>query len=318
MAQPTNTFDSYDQAGTREDLSDIINMVSPMDTPFYSTAGKVDQTNTYHEWQTDSLRASAANANIEGDATTASARTATVRLGNYSQIVKDAALVSGTDEGLNKAGRGDELDYQMVSKIGPELKLDLEKALLDSNARVAGNSTTARELAGVPAWITTNTSAGSGGSDPTGDGTDTRTDGTQRAFSQSLFDSTMQSIWENSRTSAALTCLIPAFQMNTALTFTGNNNQRATVPANDAAVYNVVDVYVTPWGTVDFVMSREMRAREVMILNMDYWKVSVLRDWQDKDLPADGDFEKRQLLWEGSLEACNEAASGIVADLTTS
>lgn len=318
MAQPTNTFDSYDQVGIREDLSDIISMVSPMDTPFYSTASKTEQTNTYHEWQTDALRASAANANIEGDTTAASARVATVRLGNYSQIVKDAALVSGTDEGLNKAGRGDELDYQMVTKIGPELKLDLEKALLDNNARVAGNSTTARELAGVPAWINTNTSAGGSGADPTGDGTDARTDGTQRAFSQALFDGVMQDIWTNSRASGALTCLIPAFQMNTALAFTGNNNQRATVPANEAAVYNVVDVYVTPWGTVDFVMSREMRDREVMILNMDYWKVSVLRDWQDKDLPADGDFEKRQLLWEGSLEACNEAASGIVADLTTS
>ena len=29
MAQPTNTFDSYDAVGIREDLSDIITNVSP-------------------------------------------------------------------------------------------------------------------------------------------------------------------------------------------------------------------------------------------------------------------------------------------------
>ena len=29
MAQPTNTFDSYDPVGIREDLSDIITNISP-------------------------------------------------------------------------------------------------------------------------------------------------------------------------------------------------------------------------------------------------------------------------------------------------
>lgn len=86
MAQPSNTFDSYDAVGIREDLSDIITNVSPEETPFFTKARKTTARNTLHEWQTDSLRASAANAHIEGDATTAEARTATTRLGNYTQI----------------------------------------------------------------------------------------------------------------------------------------------------------------------------------------------------------------------------------------
>lgn len=86
MAQPTNTFDSYDAVGIREDLQDIIYDVSPEETPFYSACAKVKATNTFHEWQTDALRASAANAHIEGDDTTAGAATATSRLGNYTQI----------------------------------------------------------------------------------------------------------------------------------------------------------------------------------------------------------------------------------------
>lgn len=144
MAQPTNTYSSYDQVGIREDLTDVIHDVSPTDTPFYSSAGKTTASNTYHEWQTDALRAAASNAHIEGDDTVASTRSATVRLGNYTQIFKDAVRTTGTDMALNKAGRGDEMDYQMV-KVGYELRLDVEKALLANQARVAGSDVVARQ-----------------------------------------------------------------------------------------------------------------------------------------------------------------------------
>ena len=99
MAQPTNTFDSYDAKGIREDLENVIYDISPEETPFYSGSKKVTASNTYHEWQTDALRASGANAHIEGDATTAEARTATTRLGNYTQIFKNAVVIPDTDKG---------------------------------------------------------------------------------------------------------------------------------------------------------------------------------------------------------------------------
>ena len=40
MAQPTNTFDTYDMSGIREQLSDIIYNISPTDTPMFSSMGK--------------------------------------------------------------------------------------------------------------------------------------------------------------------------------------------------------------------------------------------------------------------------------------
>ena len=66
MAQPTNTLDSYDVRGIREDLQDIIYDISPEETPFYTKSAKAKATNTLHEWQTDALRSSADNAHIEG------------------------------------------------------------------------------------------------------------------------------------------------------------------------------------------------------------------------------------------------------------
>jgi hypothetical protein len=318
MAQPSNTFDSYDAVGIREDLSDVITNVSPEETPFYTKARKSRARNTLHEWQTDSLRASAANAHIEGDATSAEARTATSRLGNYTQIFKNAVVVPDTDEGLDKAGRAREIAYQTL-KIAKEQKLDIEKALFDNNARVAGNATTARELAGAPAWLTSNTSFGANeGANPTGDGTDARTDETTTllAFSQARFDTVMQSIWDNG--GKPDTVYLSSFQMNVALGFTGNNNQRSAVQAGDERVVKSLAVYVTPWGTVEFMPSRENRSRDVFIMQDDMWEVATLRPTKNVALAKTGDNTTRQVVTELTLVCKNEAANGGIFDNTTS
>ena len=53
MAQPAQTYDTYDITGQREDLSNIIYDVSPTMTPFMSNIGRGKATHTLHEWQTD-------------------------------------------------------------------------------------------------------------------------------------------------------------------------------------------------------------------------------------------------------------------------
>ncbi len=318
MAQPANTFDSYDQVGIREDLSDVITNITPEATPFFSKCGKTTANNTLVEWQTDTLRNSAANAHIEGDATTAQAAVATVRLNNRTQIFKNAVIISDTDEGLNKAGRQREMAYQIV-KIAKEQKLDIEKALFDNNAKVAGNATTARELAGAPSWMTTNVNfvSASSGANPTGDGTDARTDsGAPTAFTQAKFDAVMQSIWENG--GEPDTVYLSAFQMNVALGFTGNNNQRSNVQASDERVIKSLAVYTTPWGTIEFMPSRENRSRDVFIMQDDKWEIATLRPTKNTELAKTGDNTQRQIVTELTLCAKNEAANGIIADNTTS
>lgn len=320
MAQPSNSFDSYDAVGIREDLSDVIYDVSPEETPFYTKCRKGKATNTFHEWQTDALRSSAENAHIEGDDTVAEARTATARRGNYTQIFKNAVVIPGTDTGLNKAGRATEMAYHVL-KIGKEQKLDIEKAMFANQARSAGSSVAPRYMAGVPAWLITNTvnETGNSGADPTGDGTDARTDdGTPVAFSQTRFNTAMQSIWEAG--GKPDTVYLSAFQMNKALAFTGSNNQRSTIRAKRGSneVVNHMDIYVTPWGTVEFMPTRENRSRDVFIMQSDMWEVAVLRGTRNEQLAKTGDNEKRQVLTELTLVCKNEKASGAVFDNTTS
>jgi hypothetical protein len=318
MAQPTNTLDSYDVKGIREDLSDVIYNISPEETPFYTACAKAKASNTFHEWQTDALRSSAENAHIEGDDTVAESRGVTSRLGNYTQIFKNAVVIPGTDQGLNKAGRAREMAYQVL-KIAKEQKLDIEKAMFANQARVAGSSSAARKLAGVPAWLNTNTNfqSGSSGADPTGDGTNARTDdGTPTAFSQTKFDSVMQAIWVSGGKPDSV--YLSAFQMNLALGFTGNNNQRSNIVAEDEKVIKHMSVYVTPWGTVEFKPTRENRGRDVFIMQDDMWAVGVLRATRNEELAKTGDNEKRQVLTELTLVSRNEKANGGIFDNTTS
>jgi hypothetical protein len=67
MAQPTNTFDSFDSVGNREDLSDMIFNIAPTETPFMNGIKKGSASNGLHEWQTDDLATVGGNAQVQGD-----------------------------------------------------------------------------------------------------------------------------------------------------------------------------------------------------------------------------------------------------------
>jgi len=315
MAQPTNSQSTYDQVGIREDLSDIIYDVSPTETPFLSLAGRSEATNTYHEWQVDSLAAAATNYVIEGDDATSDAATATTRRGNYTNISDKVARVTGTARAVNTAGRADEMDYQVL-KRAKELKRDMETVLLANNARVAGDDSTARECAGVPAWLITNTDFGATGADATGDGTDARTDGTQRAFTEDQVKTVMQLCWENGGMPDVL--MTGSFNRQIASSFTGGKT--GFQKAEDKVLHATYDVYESDFGQLKMIPNRFQRSRDAFVLQSDMWKVAFMpgRNMVTTDLAKTGDTDRKQILSEYTLEACNEKASGMIADLTTS
>ena len=127
MAVPTNTVETFDRVGIREDLADVIYNIAPTETPFISNAASGTAAQTLHEWQTDGLANAAANAQKEGDDYALGSRAATTRLNNYTQISAKTVGVSGSDQAVTNAGRGDELAYQLA-KLGKELKRDIEFA----------------------------------------------------------------------------------------------------------------------------------------------------------------------------------------------
>ena len=316
MAQITNTYSQYDAKGEREDLSDIIYSISPTDTPFMSNIGKNKATAVYHEWQTDALAAAASNNHqIEGDEVAFNAMVATTRVGNRTQISRKSVIVSGTLESVSKAGRNNEMAYQ-ISKASKELKRDMETTLLLNQAPVTGNDTTARKLAGIETWIEANTNHASAGSptpaDPTGDGTDVRVVGTQRAFTEAQLKDVVKKCWDSGGDPSMI--MLGSFNKQKLSGFTGGSTKMSQ--ATDKTLVAAIDIYESDFGSMTVVPNRFSRNRDCFVIQPDMWAVAYLRDFQMLDLAKTGDAQKKAMLAEYTLVSKNEAASGAVFDLT--
>ena len=314
MAQPTNTFDTYDSKALKEDVSSVIYNVDPSEVPLLSSIPKVSATNTLHQWQTDTLRPGVStNKNIEGDATTAEQRTSVARIHNFTQIFKNAVTISGTDQSVTNIGYGQQMAHEII-KVGKEQKTDIESSIFANLAFAAGNATTARVMAGLTAYIKTNVTniTGGGGANPTGTvpGATPRTNGALTVFNQAKFDACMQSVWTAGGTPD--TVYLTSGQMQRALSFVGNNNERAT--AQNGKVSQLLSIYMTPWGSVTFTPSRHQESRSVFILQTDMLALASLRPMKSEELSKQGDNVTRQCLTEATLVVRNEKSLGLVAD----
>ena len=329
MSVFTGTFTTHDTTlgakGQREDLQDAIFDISPTETPFLSALKRSKVKATTHEWQTDALAAAATdNQQVEGDdITSITASSPTAKVGNYCQISRKLVAVSGTLETVDKAGRKSELAYQLA-KRGKELKRDMETMLLYPNTPYAGAADTARVMAGLPLWINTNESRGTNGdgsNHTSGVPTDTSfSDGTQRAFTETIFKAVLEDCWTNG-SEAGVLMVGPHNKQVVSTSFTGivtrNFDMSNTSPSPTAAIA-AIDVYVSDWGVVKIIPNRFQRDRDAYILDFDYLGLGVLRPMQTIPLAKTGDAEKRMLLMEYTLIVKNEAALGICADLSTS
>ena len=188
MAILSNTVQTFQMVGIREDLSDVITNIAPTETPFYSMCRKGKAKNRTPEWQRDTLRnPNPANAVVEGnDSPSAIAAGQPDRLKNIVQLFDETVIVSDTAQVVDAAGRSNELKYQ-VAKSGKALKRDIEMRIAGNYASVVGNTSTAGQCAGAEAWLTTNVSRGATGANGgynSGTGlVAAATDGTARAAS---------------------------------------------------------------------------------------------------------------------------------------
>jgi len=318
MAIVANTFTSFSAKGIREELSNIISNISPEDVPFQSNVGSENVSNTYFEWQTDTLAAASTTAVIDGDDVASfDATSASTRIGNYTQIARRTLIVADNLSNQDLAGRNDEKSYQMA-KRGKELKRDIEKVLCDNNARVAGNASTARETAGLGAWIATNTSKGATGTDPTAvDGSDARNDGTQRDLTEAMVKDVMQQAFTAGGTPSLL--MVGPHNKTVVSGFAGIAAQRYQAPSDGpTTIIGAADVYLSDFGTLSVVPNRFQRERDAFLLDPEYASVCYLRPIQAVDLAKTGDAEKAMVLAEFGLKVENEAAHGGVFDLNVS
>jgi hypothetical protein len=313
------TYQTYTAIGMREDLSDVIYNISPTDTPFMSSIGKTKATAVYHEWQTDSLAAaSLSNYAVEGATASDATMSPTTRVGNRTQIAQKTVKISGTLQSVDKAGRKSEKAYQLA-KASSEIKRDMETSLLSNQVAANGDSSTARKLGGLQAWLATNYSGGTSGV-AGASGTTARTNGTNRTFTEAILQSVVKSVYASGGNPKVL--MVNPAHKQVVSSFAGIAAQRFMAPANGpTTIIGAADVYLSDFGTISVVPNRFMTSTNscdetAFVLDPDMAAIAYLRPFQTNELAVTGDNESTQLLAEYTLEVKNEAAHGIIADLT--
>lgn len=328
MAIVTNTITRYDATlSVREDLSDIIYNISPVDVPFQSNIGRDKASQTFTEWQTDQLAAAVStNAQLEGDdvVSTSDSRSATNRVGNYTQISRKLISVTGTLLASDTAGFRSKKAYELA-KAANELKRDIETTLTGVQTAAVGNNTVARKTAGLGAWIITNyingvgtsTSAPAMSSGSDGYPATAAVASTVRTNTETVLKSALQKVWTQGGS--------PDFVMTGPVNkmiisgFTGIATRFRDAPAGkQAQIIGAADVYVSDFGTVQIVPNRFQPEANVYVVDKSMAAVSYLRPFQSIPLAKTGDAEKTMLVVEYALKVKNQKAFANIADCTTS
>ena len=322
MPALANTFKTGAAVGNREELSNVIDMITPEDTPVYSMIGTGSCDSIHPEWEVDELRAPGVNAQLEGDEYSYGAITPPSRYGNYTQIFRDSFIISRTQNKVDNAGSQEKEAKQKV-KIGKALRKDVEYSILSNTASFGGDP---RVSAGLPTWLETSTDRGVGGADGgfAGGVTTVATDGTLRDLARAQINGMMQSVY-----SAGAEVKMLVMSPGAKATFSTFLEDAGVVPLRSATsrgakqvVIGNVDIYLSPFGEIaavpDRVMAFDDLGRNAFGIDPEKAEWLWLRPFaEDSDVSRTGDAEKHVVVGEGCLKVDNEAAHFVIADLNS-
>lgn len=305
----------------REDLSDVIAMITPEDTPLYTLAKKEVQSSTKHEWLVEELNAPADNKAAENATFSDGTIQQPTRLDNSAQIMTKTRGVSRTVEAVTKAGRASEIARAKVL-AGKELKKDLERALLVDNAKVASGT---REMAGISSYIT-NGDFASGMAAATGDGSDVPDAvGTAAALTMARVEAAIQAAYEDGG-NPTVAMMSPAvkrkFSAATDGFVSGTQAQVQHTKAEPIQFVSAVSVFLSDFGTVNTVPNRVMGAASlddrIYLIDPEYVVVTNLpnANFITEDLAKVQDGERFAMVFEGSLKTPAPKAHSMVLGIS--
>jgi len=247
------------------------------------------------------------NAALEGADKPGVRFTNRTRCSNYTQIFTAAVEVSGTDLAASQLGLADELDYQKQERLR-ELVRDLENTVINGGQPTSdpqGSGSVRRSMRGIVQCLSTNLFHTGDSGFPSGTDLD-----------EAKINYVLRKIWENSSGNVDL-IVVGGFQKRKINAFCADSR---TYAANDTTFTNMVSIYESDFGVCRIITTRWLPQDAVLLL--DSSRISVLplagRSFHFKPLASSGDYECGELIGEYTLELRNEAAHGLVRDLSTS
>ena len=328
MALITGGTTSYlvgSAGGNREDLEDVIYELDPLDTYCLSNFDRVKADATFHEWELDTLVAVTANRQLEGNVFAATTVSSPTRAGNYAQISKKEFVITGTQEVVSKAGRKSDVKRQLKKQM-KELKNDMEYAIVRNQGSSAGGAATARSMGSIESWIPSTDNSGNGVKATTTASGSTAafannvvaapTDGaTTGAFNETAFLAAIELAWADGGNPSSI--LMNSANKKLASAFAGVATKTHNVEGKSKPVIaGDVDVYVSAFGTHNFILHRHVRGNTVLCLDPEYWSVATLRAPFMETMAKTGDGTSHALRAEFTLVSRNHQASAKIANCT--
>lgn len=237
--------------------------ITPTETPFMSGIGKTQANNTIHQWPEVTLTTRADNAVAEGAAFGAAASRIPLRRVNLTQIFEEVYGVTSTERWVKSAGIDDQLAFQRytaMTQIGTDVELTLLRGSIASGA-----SGTARRLAGVLNYVTTNAT--------------TVVSGTK--LTESFFGGLSELAYG---TGGRPDEVYVGFRLKRIIaSFTAGSTK--TVAQADKRLTNVVDVYEDDLGQKKIFLSRDMLtgavANSLALLDIRKFKMAIGEEIHD-------------------------------------
>jgi len=291
-------YKTYEQIGLAEDVSNIISDITPTDTPMYSMIKSEKVHARQYQYQTDSLAAAAANAQLEGFTASAGTAIPTTMITGNTQILQKTFQVSATADAVKAYGRAKETAYQL-SKALKEIKKDVEFAFVgSSNAGNAGNATTAREMDSADQLI----------------GAGNTTAGGTAALTEAMITTTGQNVYNNGG-DATILMVKPADSLIISA-FTGAAGRSREFNDGNKTLTNVVNLYVSPFGEYKVVLNRHQMTDHAFLLDPSMWRTASLRPFARTLLAKTGDSDTHMVVGELGLMHKNPLGSGQINALT--
>jgi hypothetical protein len=230
-----------------------------------------------------------------------------VRCGNYTQIFTAAVEVSGTDMAASHLGLADEMDYQKQERLR-ELLRDLENSVINGGQPAGnpeGSGSVRRSIKGIIKHLSTNVFHTGDSGFPSGTDLD-----------EAKINYVLRKVWENSGGNVDL-IVVGGFQKRRINAFCADSR---TYAAADTTFTNMISVYESDFGVCRIVTTRWVPQDAALLL--DSSRIGVLplagRSFYFKPLASSGDYECGELIGEYTLELRNQAAHGLIRDLSAS
>jgi len=344
MAAPADYLDAKDLQNVtaggliREDVLDEIFDCSDIPTPFLDMIATDSISSEYSEWTEDKLASPSTTnkvvsgsdrASTDNDATLTNAK----RVGNHAQISTKEVFVTERGNNVDVIGRADEMGYQTARRL-IELRYDVEASCLANLASVQDdNNATAGQSAGMPAWLTTNTSVGAtataGGFNTTTKLVAARGTGTARGLTWTLLSAQIEAVYILGgmptivMSIPGMTKRLAQYLFTTAYAAAPTANVTGTGTGVNQTSQGFIDSFKTDFGFhMEIIPNRLQQGYGGSNINCDlfgidtrYWKLGLLYGWKVEPLAKLGLSNRKMLHVDWMLKCLLERANFMVADL---